>query len=250
MSTSIVIPVQHVSDEFFAMLQSLIENTESLPYSVILQNRGANEETAKAFSLLGGDVQLMDIEDSANLARSINQSLPHASGDVIVIAHSGSNFYPSWLEQLRGELTRSPIATSPDARLQALAFGLDQLRRSGGLDESLSDDAAVSSYLHSLEVAAQARQRAQSLGIPDNLFGFRVGESIADVLAAGLSGAALGDLPESSAERVRERLWQEEERRLLVAARAGRDVCWTDEGVAEPLVTIRIATHNLSLIHI
>ena len=30
----------------------------------------------------------------------------------------------------------------------------------------------------------------------------------------------------------------------LEAARAGRDVCWTDDGVEEPLVTVRIATYD------
>ncbi|MEQ1832958.1 MAG: glycosyltransferase family A protein [Candidatus Eisenbacteria bacterium] len=35
-----------------------------------------------------------------------------------------------------------------------------------------------------------------------------------------------------------------EERRLLAMARDGRDVCWTDEAEAEPLVTIRIATYH------
>lgn len=45
-------------------------------------------------------------------------------------------------------------------------------------------------------------------------------------------------------ERARDRLETAEERRLLETVRAGRDVCWTDEGVAEPLVTIRIATYD------
>jgi glycosyltransferase involved in cell wall biosynthesis len=45
-------------------------------------------------------------------------------------------------------------------------------------------------------------------------------------------------------ERVRDRLETAEDARLLAVARAGRDVCWTDEGVDEPLVTVRIATYN------
>lgn len=45
-------------------------------------------------------------------------------------------------------------------------------------------------------------------------------------------------------ERLRDRIDAREERRLLALARGGRDVCWTDEGEAEPLVTVRIATYN------
>jgi glycosyltransferase involved in cell wall biosynthesis len=45
-------------------------------------------------------------------------------------------------------------------------------------------------------------------------------------------------------ERLRDRLETAEDRRLLEVARGGRDVCWTDEGEAEPLVTVRIATYN------
>jgi glycosyltransferase involved in cell wall biosynthesis len=49
---------------------------------------------------------------------------------------------------------------------------------------------------------------------------------------------------ERERERVSDRLRDYEERRLLQVARAGRDVCWVDEGEAEPLVTIRIPTFN------
>lgn len=45
-------------------------------------------------------------------------------------------------------------------------------------------------------------------------------------------------------ERVRDRLETMEDARLLEVARGGRDVCWTDEGVEEPLVTVRIATYD------
>jgi glycosyltransferase involved in cell wall biosynthesis len=48
----------------------------------------------------------------------------------------------------------------------------------------------------------------------------------------------------SLGERVRDRLETSEDARLLEIARAGRDVCWTDEGESEPLVTIRIATFD------
>lgn len=45
-------------------------------------------------------------------------------------------------------------------------------------------------------------------------------------------------------ERLRDRLETSEDRRLLEVVRAGRDVCWTDEGEDEPLVTVRVATYN------
>jgi hypothetical protein len=45
-------------------------------------------------------------------------------------------------------------------------------------------------------------------------------------------------------ERLRDRLETAEDRRLLGVARSGRDVCWTDEGADEPLVTVRIATYG------
>jgi Glycosyl transferase family 2 len=45
-------------------------------------------------------------------------------------------------------------------------------------------------------------------------------------------------------ERVREQMQAHEERRLLAIARGGRDVCWTDQDTADPLVTVRIATYN------
>ncbi len=45
-------------------------------------------------------------------------------------------------------------------------------------------------------------------------------------------------------ERLQQMLSLHEERRLLAIARDGRDVCWTDEHEAEPLVTIRIATYH------
>lgn len=60
---------------------------------------------------------------------------------------------------------------------------------------------------------------------------------------AKLRGALTGeDL--DAVERLSGVLAQHEERRLLDMARNGREVCWTDEGEAEPLVTIRIATYH------
>jgi hypothetical protein len=77
-------------------------------------------------------------------------------------------------------------------------------------------------------------------------------DSLAPLLAAlpptlhapgRLSGAIRGDdLP--ALEHLLTVLDRHEERRLLAIARDGRDVCWTDEGEAEPLVTIRIATYH------
>ncbi|MEY4374115.1 MAG: hypothetical protein RL760_281 [Candidatus Eisenbacteria bacterium] len=60
---------------------------------------------------------------------------------------------------------------------------------------------------------------------------------------ARLRGALRGD-DLDALERLGAVLDQHEERRLLDMARAGRDVCWTDEGEAEPLVTLRIATYH------
>lgn len=45
-------------------------------------------------------------------------------------------------------------------------------------------------------------------------------------------------------ERIREKMEAHEERRLLAVARAGRDVCWTEDDAKDPLVTVRIATYN------
>lgn len=52
---------------------------------------------------------------------------------------------------------------------------------------------------------------------------------------------SIGRMPTYCAEWLRERITLAEERRLLMLARGGSDVCWADED-REPLVTIRIAT--------
>ena len=58
-----------------------------------------------------------------------------------------------------------------------------------------------------------------------------------------LRGALRGD-DVDALERLEEVLTRHEERRLLAMARGERDVCWTDDHEAEPLVTIRIATYH------
>lgn len=60
---------------------------------------------------------------------------------------------------------------------------------------------------------------------------------------ARLRGALRGD-DLDALERLTGVLEAHEARRLLAMVRGGRDVCWTDEGTAEPLVTIRIATYH------
>jgi hypothetical protein len=71
----------------------------------------------------------------------------------------------------------------------------------------------------------------------------RVGPASVPVLKRVRARAADVSL-DGELERLREWVEAREERRLLSVARAGRDVCWVDEGVAEPLVTVRIATYN------
>ena len=61
--------------------------------------------------------------------------------------------------------------------------------------------------------------------------------------ARRLRGALRGD-DLDALEHLVGALDRHEERRLLAMARDGRDVCWTDEAEAEPLVTIRIATYH------
>lgn len=73
-------------------------------------------------------------------------------------------------------------------------------------------------------------------------------ERLREVVTRGAGGAK--ELPTIAGrfalEWGRERLELAEERRLLQVARAGREVCWTDEGTPEEdtLVTILIPTYN------
>jgi glycosyltransferase involved in cell wall biosynthesis len=86
-----------------------------------------------------------------------------------------------------------------------------------------------------IQQALDAPSRSRSEARRDRITGLRIR---ADRLRHRLH-------PAGAAELVREHAEGLEERRQLRVARAGRDVCWTeDDGNSTPLVTVRIATYN------
>jgi hypothetical protein len=94
------------------------------------------------------------------------------------------------------------------------------------------------------EMLGQTQNQAPGPDVMNGL-GSATTDDIATLLDIAKNGNAyVGQLPMAEAERVRDRLQMEEERRLLEISRNGRDVCWTDEGVDEPLITVRIPTYN------
>jgi hypothetical protein len=245
MGSTIVIPLLNPGATLMPLLQSLVSATDDSLYDVIFVDQGSTDGTLDVLEQLEGDLTIIRAGEPLAIGACANRALLQAKGDVVVLASTQARFSARWLDRLYADLQTNATATLPGVDPRHLtAFRVDVLRSVGGFDETADANTLLQSLAQRLQAEQQRAMRAQSMNVPQHVLGYRTGEAIAQLLASGEQGARIGDLPPEHAERLRERLWQEEERRMLLQARAGRDVCWTDEDVEEPLVTVRIVTHN------
>jgi glycosyltransferase involved in cell wall biosynthesis len=242
--TSIVIPLKNPGPALVPMLNNLIECTAE-PYEVVVVDRGSQDGTGQILAQLGGDVRVVTVDARCSVAEALNEATPKTKGDVMVVATVGARFTPSWLSGVRNQLSGSFLASVDGVSPADLfAIRIDALRAFGPFAEGAADDQIANEYVQRIDSLNRRAEQAGALGIPRDALGLLNGNALAHLVLSAGEGAAIGQLPVDHAERLRDRLAQEEERRLLLQARAGRDVCWTDEGEAEPLVTVRVVTYN------
>jgi glycosyltransferase involved in cell wall biosynthesis len=245
-TTTIIIPLRNPGGALLPTLQGLIATTPEDAYNVVFIDCATTDGSREFVEQLEGDVRVVDAPANAGLAKWVNLVLNNSSNQSLrfIVVPVGFGLYPNWFQDTQTELDSSVLATM--SRNNELLVGLraDFLRTYRGLDENVPENDVLGEYERRLTGTDDETLKAQALGIDPNLLGEGMGDSLARVLAAARDHVKLGGLPDSAAERLRERLWQEEERQQLLLARGGRDVCWTDEGIAEPKVTIRIATYN------
>lgn len=248
MTISVVIALCNDGPATLPFLHSLIATTPDGTYEVVIVDRGSTDETAQLLNTLGGDVTVLRESADISLAAAINHAIAVCKSEIIAISSTQTRFIDRWWEAMATALMQAPFATpAAGSSLDVIMLNAAVVRACGGLNESLADSQIFADLVARMQAATSpepASPVATELSLPSDLMGWRVGEALVQVIGAGINGAAIGELPVEAAERLRERLWMEEERRLLLEARAGRDVCWTDENEAEPLVTVRIATKD------
>ena len=208
-------------------------------------DRSSSDGTELVLEQLGGDVRIVKVDASQSLGAAVNEALLLIKSDVLVLVDVTTPFAPAWLRRVQDAISGSAMALLTDIPIsQLFAVRVDAMRKLGVFNEKVPDEKIGTDYIERVEFTARRAQKAASFGFPNDMLGKEVGESLGHVLLAGREGAKIGQLSPRYAERLRDRLGQEEERQLLLQARAGRDVCWTDEGIAEPLVTVRVVTYN------
>lgn len=244
MKTTIIIPLHNPGDSLIPTLQGLIATTDEDAYNVAFIDCGTTDGTREILTQLDGDVRIIDAPATAGIAKCVNAVLRESDSRNFIFIPVGFAFYPNWLQDTLNELEVSVLATMVRNNVQLVSLRADYLRTMRGLSETVPEYDVLNEYERRLTGNDDETVRARATGIDPNLLGLGIGDALARVLSSAQVNSNMGELPEAAAERLRERLWQEEERQQLIRARAGRDICWTDEGVAEPKVTIRIVTYN------
>jgi glycosyltransferase involved in cell wall biosynthesis len=242
-NATIIIPLKS-GDPLLPTLQGLIAATPDDDYEVIFVDAGMDDQTAEALVQIDGDMQVIRAQPDDGIAAFVNLALRTSDNPFFVVVPLPMQFSPGWLQEITTTLQRSPVVSPPSRSSGFFALRSDVLRLRGGLDETVPESDVLDEYVKRLMGQDELSLRAKTFGIPGDALGSGVGDALSLIAAAATDEPFVGTLPESAAERLRERLWMEEERRLLLRTRNGRDVCWTDDGVAEPLVTVRIATYN------
>jgi glycosyltransferase involved in cell wall biosynthesis len=245
-NTTIIIPLQNPGGALLPTLQGLVATAPEDAYDVVFINCESSDGSREFVEQLEGDIRVVDAPADAGLAKWVNLVLNNSSNQSqrFIVVPVGFGLYPSWFQDTQSELDASVLATMSRNNVQLVGLRADFLRTYRGLNERVAENDVLGEYERRLTGTDEETIRAQGLGIDPNLMGMGIGDALARVLSTAQQGVKLGDLPDAAAERLRERLWQEEERQQLLLARGERDVCWTDEGVAEPKVSIRIATYN------
>lgn len=144
---SIVIPIFNQLKYTKQCLQSIIENTKSISYEVILIDNGSSDGTILYFEneFPGAfpKIQFHLIKNKINkgFAGGNNQGIAAARGDLILLMNNDIVVTPGWLEKLMACMQRHPLAAivgpksnyvSGPQQVKTVAYDLQSL---SGLDE-------------------------------------------------------------------------------------------------------------------
>ena len=118
---SIIIPIWNKHDMTDECIQSVMENTESGTYNIVLIDNGSDPPYKPPFSGFN-DIHVIRNEENTGFPHAANQGIKAATGDVVVLFNNDIVCTPRWAERLLGWLDEFDIV----APMSNLVGGMQQ----------------------------------------------------------------------------------------------------------------------------
>jgi GT2 family glycosyltransferase len=126
---SIVIPVFNKSDYSYHCLASVLANSGSLPYEVIVVDDCSSDDTAALMQQITGIVSIRN-EQNSGFIHSCNTGAKAAHGEFLLMLNNDTEPQVGWLDALVNTFSDKPDAGMVGAKL---LFGDGKLQEAGGI---------------------------------------------------------------------------------------------------------------------
>jgi len=105
---SIVIPLFNRADLTAQCLRSLVANTRSIDYEVVIVDNGSTDETPEVCAAIDGNVTVIRNDDNRGFAAACNQGAAAADSDVLVFLNNDTQPLAGWLPPLLDGMDTDP----------------------------------------------------------------------------------------------------------------------------------------------
>ena len=124
-TVSIIIPAYNQAHYTYSCVRSIIENTGSVPYEIIVMDDNSPDESAKQLDRVIHGIRFVSNDENLGFLRNCNKGASFAAGRYLFFLNNDTQVQPGWLENLVSLMESDPsIGMSgsklvyPDGRLQ------------------------------------------------------------------------------------------------------------------------------------
>jgi len=97
---SLIIPAYNQANYTLACIQSIVENTSTIPYEIILMDDKSPEEDARNLKYFIEGITFISNEENLGFLRNCNKGADLAKGKYILFLNNDTNVQPNWLNSL------------------------------------------------------------------------------------------------------------------------------------------------------
>jgi len=97
---SLIIPAYNQANYTLACIQSIVQNTSTIPYEIILMDDKSPEEDARNLKYFVEGITFISNEENLGFLRNCNKGADLAKGKYILFLNNDTNVQPNWLNSL------------------------------------------------------------------------------------------------------------------------------------------------------
>jgi GT2 family glycosyltransferase/2-polyprenyl-3-methyl-5-hydroxy-6-metoxy-1,4-benzoquinol methylase len=97
---SIIVPAYNQANYTVACIQSIVANTTTVPYEIILMDDKSPDEDARNLKYFINNITFISNEENLGFLRNCNKGAALANGKYILFLNNDTNVQPNWLDSL------------------------------------------------------------------------------------------------------------------------------------------------------